>query len=67
VTGGVDPLLLEGIAVLAEQVDLVPGARERRRQAGVVDVRARAAQQVAVEDQDAQKEDPSRGTVGGRC
>ena len=60
VAGGVDPVLLEGLAVLAQQVDLVPGALERRRQPRVVDVRAGAAQQVAVEDQDAHRPDPSR-------
>ena len=52
VPGRVDPLLLERLAVLAEQVDLVPRAHERGGQAGVVDVRAGAAQQIAVEDQD---------------
>ena len=40
-----------GSALLAEQVDLVAEPHERLGQLGVVDVRAGAAQQVAVEDQ----------------
>ena len=40
------------VAVLAEQVHLVAEPGERGREAGVVDVGAGAAQQVAVEDQD---------------
>ena len=43
------------VAVLAEQVDLVPEAREGAHQAGVVDVAAGAPEQVAVEDQDAHR------------
>ena len=52
VPGGVDPRLRERLAVLAQQVHLVPRAHERRGQACVVDVRAGPAQQIAVEDQD---------------
>ena len=45
-----------------------PAAHERLGQLGVVDVRAGAAQQVAVEDQDAQGgELARRGAVRGRC
>ena len=43
-----------GVVVLAEQVDLVAQADERADERGVVDVAARSAQQVAVEDQDPQ-------------
>ena len=53
VADGVDELLSLGVAVLAEQVDLVALAYERRRQARVVDVRSGAAEQIAVEDEDA--------------
>ena len=42
---------LGGMAVLTEDVDLVAHIRERRGQARVVDVAARTAQQVAVEDE----------------
>ena len=51
VAGGVDPRERERLAVLAQQVDLVPVAGERRGELGVVDVRPGAAQQVAVEDE----------------
>jgi hypothetical protein len=53
VARSVDPLLLERLALLAEQVHLMARFHERRGQPRVVDVRARAAQQIAVEDQDA--------------
>ena len=53
VAGGVDPVVGERVAVLAEQVDLVARARERLRERGVVDVGAGAPEQVAVEDEDA--------------
>ena len=57
----VDEVELLGPRLLAEQVDAVPGPRQRRAQAGVVDVGARPAQEVAVED-----EDPHRpGTLVG--
>ncbi len=42
------------MALLAHEVHLVPEGRERSRQTEVVDVAARASQQVAVEDQYAQ-------------
>ena len=51
--GGVDERVLLGVALLAEQVHLVAEPHERRGEAGVVDVRARPAEQIAVEDQDA--------------
>ena len=50
---GVDPVQRQRIAVLAEQVDLVAAAHERRRQLRVVDVGAGPGEQVAVEDEDA--------------
>jgi len=53
------------VAVLAEQVDLVPGAREGLRERGVVDVGAGPAEQVAVEDEDAHE--PVQGTRRGPC
>ena len=43
------------MAVLAEQMDLVALCDERRGQSRVVDVRAGAAEQVAVEDEDAHR------------
>jgi hypothetical protein len=49
---GVDPRILARLAVLAEQVHLVAELRERRGDAGVVDVAAGSPQQVAVKDQD---------------
>ena len=48
------------VAVLAEQVDLVAGAHERRRQLGVVDVGTGPGEQVAVEDEDAHGADSRR-------
>ena len=53
-----DPLDLD-LAVLAEQVDLVAEPGQRRRQIGVVDVAAGAAQHVAVEEEDAHRCRPS--------
>ena len=52
VPGGVDPALLEGVALLTQQVHLVARAHQRGGEPRVVDVRAGPAQQVAVEDQD---------------
>ena len=49
----VDPVELAGVAVLAEQMDLVAEPGERLGQARVVDVGAGAPEQVAVEDEDA--------------
>ena len=49
----VDERLALGVAVLAEQVHLVPEAHQRRRELGVVDVRAGPLEQVTVEDQHA--------------
>ncbi|MGI8460705.1 MAG: hypothetical protein ACR2OC_03580 [Solirubrobacterales bacterium] len=49
---GIDPVELAGLAVLAEQMDLVAELGERLGDARVIDVATRAAQQVAVEDQD---------------
>ena len=49
---GIDPGKLSGLAVLAEQMDLVPEAHHRLREARVVDVAAGSAQQVAVEYED---------------
>jgi hypothetical protein len=46
----VEPL---GVALLAEQVDLMPGAAQGRGEVRVVDVRTRPGQQIAVEDQHA--------------
>src|SRR5205823_682238 len=43
------------VPVLAQEVDLVAQIDERLDQRGVVDVAARSAQQVAVEDQDPQR------------
>ena len=43
-----------GFGLLRQQVHVVAEARERLGKLGVVDVRPRAAQQVAVEDQEAQ-------------
>ena len=45
--------MILGVALLAEQVNLVAERDESRGQARVVDVGAGPAQQVAVEDQDA--------------
>ena len=53
VAGRVDEPQMLRVALLAEQVDLVPEARERLREARVVDVGAGPGQQVAVEDEDA--------------
>ena len=50
-----DPLESRTSAVLAEQVDLVAEPGQRLGEVGVVDVAAGAAQQVAVEDQDAHR------------
>ena len=47
----VDPVQPLGRPVLGQEVDLVPQARQGSREAGVVDVGPRAAQQVAVEDE----------------
>ena len=55
VPGRVDPVQLQRRAVLAEQAQLVPGAHQRRAELGVVDVRARAVQQVAVKDRGSHK------------
>ena len=52
VPGGVDEVQLQRIAVLAEQVHLVAQADQRGRDLAVVDVRAGAPEEVAVEDQD---------------
>jgi hypothetical protein len=52
-TGGVDPVELERVAVLAEEVELVPRADEGGGELRVVDVGAGAVQEVAVEDEDA--------------
>ena len=41
------------LALLADDVDLVAQPRQGRGEPGVVDVRARAAKEVAVEDQEA--------------
>ena len=49
----IHPLQLERRALLAEQVQLVPGTHQRRPELGVVDVGARAVEQVPVEDEDA--------------
>jgi hypothetical protein len=49
----VDEVELLGVALLAEQVDLVPGAAQGSGQVGVVDVRTGSGEQVAVEDQHA--------------
>jgi hypothetical protein len=51
------------VAILAQQVNLVSQPRQRAGQARVVDVGARAAQQVAVEDQDLHRGHPKE--VGG--
>ncbi len=56
---GVDEGLALGVAVLAEQVHLVAEAHKRPREARVVDVGARAREQVAVEDQDAYGAQPT--------
>ena len=53
VAGGVHELQPLGVAILAQQVDLVSQARERQRQARVVDVGTGPGEQVAVEDEDA--------------
>ena len=52
-----DPLEL-GLAVLAEQMDLVAEPGQRAGQVGVVDVAAGAAQHVAVKDEDAHRSPP---------
>jgi hypothetical protein len=49
----VHPVQRTGMAVLAEQVDLVAHPLQGLGEAGVVDVAARPPQQVAVEDQHA--------------
>ena len=53
VAGRVDPRQVQRRAVLAEQMQLVARPHERLAELRVVDVGPRAAQQVAVEDQDA--------------
>ena len=52
IPGGAHRVDVVGPALLAEQVHVVPGAGQRGRQQRVVDVRAGAVQQVAVEDED---------------
>ena len=54
------------LAVLAEQVHLVAEPGQRRRQVGVVDVAAGAAQHVAVEDEDAHRVPRQAISVPGR-
>jgi hypothetical protein len=60
-----DPVKISGAPVLAEQVHFVSLARQRLRQARVVDVGSRPAQQVTVEDQDAHGH--NRIAQVGRC
>ena len=63
----VDERVLVGVAILAEQVPVVPLAHERRRQARVIGVRSCPAEQVAVEDKDAhQREPPLVSPASGR-
>ena len=50
-TDGVNPIERTGVTVLAKQVHLVAEAGKRLGEAGVVDVAAGAAQQIAMEDQ----------------
>ena len=49
-----DELEPGGLSVLAEQVNLMPERHQRGGKIGVVDVRAGSAEQVAVENQQAQ-------------
>jgi len=53
VADGVDEGQRRGLAVLAQEVNLVAQARQSADQAGVVDVAAGAPQEVAVEDENA--------------
>ena len=55
-----------GVALLAEQVNLVAEPHQRVGQAGVVDVGPGAAEQVAVEDQDAHRRQPTCAADGLR-
>jgi hypothetical protein len=63
VADSVDPRERCRVTILAEKVDFMPEPRERLGDVGVVDVAARAAQQVAVEDQDPD----GRGRYTRRC
>jgi hypothetical protein len=67
VARGVDPVERERVAVLAQQVDLVPAPHERLRQRRVVDVRAGPGEQIAVEDEHAHRAHSTRPAVQGRC
>ena len=51
-THRVDEVQSLGVTVLAEQVDLVPGAPQCRGEVRVVDVGTRPGEQIAVEHQD---------------
>src|SRR5688572_20943505 len=59
-TDAVYPVHRAGLAVLAQQVDLVAEPGQRARHARVVDVASRPVQEVAVEDEDLHE-------VGGYC